>query len=114
MKTLLTLIALFALSSCFSRSAIMTRMEFDNIQMGDKIEDIESVAGTPYNICSKGDNTFEYEYVERIEFTGKTDIYENHYILIVSDGVVTGKRYSTSKSPAYNLIYQDDPNATSY
>ncbi len=114
MKVLFMLAALTVLSSCFSRCCAMSRDEFESIQLGDRIETIEDCAGEPYDMCSKGDDTFEYEYIEKITFTGKTDVLLNHYYITVSDGIIVGKRFKQESSPAYNLIYQEDPNSYSY
>ncbi len=92
----------------------MTKVGYNNIEIGDKFDVIEECAGKPYRICSKGEDTYEYEYVEKIVFTDKTNVTVNHYYFIVSNGIVVGKRFKIERSPAYNMIYQEDPNIYSY
>ncbi|MGE5196434.1 MAG: hypothetical protein ACM3JI_03785 [Anaerolineae bacterium] len=103
------LLALALLCSCFSRSSMMTQESFDNVTIGTPIVEVRQKVGEPYSIRSKGGITEEYEYVEKIKM-GQQLVSENHYILIVSDGRVVGKREARKRPPAYDLIYQEDPN----
>ncbi len=102
------LISLTALTACFSRPALMTHSDYDNIQLGTSIAQVQSEIGKPYSIHHK-DGVDEYEYIERID-SGNNLIAENHYFLIVEDGKVTGKYMTREKPPAYDLIYQEEPN----
>lgn len=108
------LVILLMVSSCYARTCAMSRNDFDCIQIGDTLDKVEQTVGEPYRICSKGGDTYEYEYVIKLQFTGKSDTTIEHYYIIVSKGVVVGKRFSSESSPAYNLIYSDDPNDYSY
>jgi len=101
------------LTSCFSRSSLMTYETFDTVQIGTPIAVLQPEIGKPYAIHSK-DGMQEYEYVERIDTGGDLLIAENHYFLIVQDGKVVGKYMTREKPPAYNLIYQDEPNYPGY
>lgn len=101
------------LTSCFARSAVMTRTTFDDIQVGEPIAQIESQIGEPYQIKALGANSYEYEYIEKVNLHYGYVI-ENHYFLTISDGKVVGKRYTQEKSPAYDLMYEADPNYPDY
>jgi len=88
---------------------MMTLENFDDIQLGAPIVNVTSTSGEPYSIRSKGSDTEEYEYVERIDYWDEL-ISENHYFIIVRNGHVVGKRVERKNSPGYDLIYQQDPN----
>ncbi len=106
---------IFLFIVCFSQlTAAMTKVGYNAVEIGDKFDTIEGCAGRPYRICSKGGETYEYEYVEKIVFTDKTNVTVNHYYFIVSNGIIVGKRFKIERSPAYNMIYQEDPNIYSY
>ncbi len=111
----LALICLSALllASCFSRSSAMTAETFSDVQIGAPISSLSSSIGSPYAIHSKKDGTQEYEYIERIN-ADSTFVAENHYFLVVQDGEVVGKYMTQERPPAYDLIYQPDPNNVSY
>ena len=97
--------------SCFSTSTIMTRQNFDQIQVGTTVADVQAKAGRPFAVYKQGDGTVEYEYIERIPM-GEEIIEENHYFLVIQKGVVVGKRFGTEHPPAYDTIYDADPNNT--
>lgn len=105
-------IALLFLTSCFSRSSMMTYETFDQVQVGTSLADLQSQIGQPYAIHHK-ESGDEYEYVERIN-AGNSIIAENHYFLIVQNGKVIGKYMNRERPPAYDLIYQKEPNYPTY
>ena len=113
MRALFKTLVMLILCSCFSRSAMMTHQSYDDITVGTTVAELKQQVGEPYAIHSKGSGTQEYEYIDRIPM-GREVIEENHYFLIISDGKVAGKYHKTESQPAYNLIYQDDPNYFSY
>jgi hypothetical protein len=102
-------IALILMTGCFSRSTYLTRETYDNIQISTPMASLEDQVGKPYAIHKKCDGTQEYEYIERIDM-GNHLVVENHYFIIVQNGQVVGKYMTQEKAPAYNLIYQEDPN----
>jgi hypothetical protein len=108
-----TLFFLLLLCSCFSRPALMTYDEFDHVELGTSIATIKSEIGEPYAIHNKKGGAQEYEYIERID-AGNNLAAENHYFLIVQDGKVTGKYMRRERPPAYDLIYEDQPNYPTY
>ena len=100
---------LFFLSSCFSRPALMTYSDYDKVEIGTPIAKLKSEIGKPYAIHAKEEGTEEYEYIERID-SGNNLVAENHYFLISKDGKVIGKYMTRERPPAYDLIYQEEPN----
>ena len=102
---------LLLLAACFSHSAVMTRGSYDDIGIGTSISEVTAKIGEPYAIHTKSDGTQEYEYIEKINLSGEL-VAENHYFLLVRGGQVVGKREKSEKPPAYDLIYQCDPNFT--
>jgi hypothetical protein len=91
----------------------MTYTEYDEVQTGTSITKLESQIGKPYSIHTKAGGIEEYEYIERID-SGNNLIAENHYFIIVENGKVTGKYMTRERPPAYDLIYQDEPNYPNY
>jgi len=100
------------LTGCFSRSTVMTQESFSTVQVGAPISHVVDTMGEPYSIQEKN-GVEEYTYIERVT-AGNRLIYENHYTLFVQNGVVIGKTTKQEKVPAFNLIYQEDPNHNQY
>ena len=89
----------------------MTRQNFDEIQLGTPVSKFEEKVGEPYKITSLKEGSEEYEYIERIPL-GDEIVEENHYFLIIKEGKVISKRINRERPPAYDLIYDADPNDT--
>lgn len=106
---LILLLVLVFLTGCFSRPSLMTYAEYDSVQIGSSVDKLQAEIGKPYAIHAKEKGMEEYEYIERIN-TGNNLIAENHYFLIVQEGKVVGKYMTRERPPAYDLIYQEDPN----
>lgn len=106
------LLAGVLLAGCYSASAAMTQEKFSDIYVGTAVSEVVSANGAPYSIQNK-EGIQEYVYIERIN-NGNQLIYENHFIFYVEDGVVVGKTVRQERRPAYNLMYQDDPNYPEY
>ena len=102
----------FMFCGCLSRSAMMTQDTFSSVQVGTPIQMIVQERGEPYSIRDKN-GMEEYTYIERVT-NGNQLVYENHFILFVRDGIVVGKTTTQEKRPAFELIYQDDPNHAKY
>jgi hypothetical protein len=111
MKRYLPLLLL--LTACFSRASLMTRESFDSIDLGTSVTQLRTEAGEPYAIYSLAGDKEEYEYIERINM-GNRLVSENHYFLTISNGQVVSKRSTSVQPPAYNILYQTDPNYSSY
>jgi hypothetical protein len=103
---------LMILAACYTRNSLMTMERFDDINIGTPISEVTAKVGEPYSIRSRGGGVEEYEYIERIEM--RDVVQENHYFIIVSNGQVVGKLINRQRPPAYDLIYQEDPNYTNY
>ena len=110
MKQLLIVFSLLVVATaCFSRSTVMSRSSFEEIQIGEPVHEMEAKVGQPYAIRTKGDGKEEYEYVERVNVAGE-NVFQNHYYIIVQEGRVVDKRAGRERPPAYDLINEDDPN----
>lgn len=88
---------------------MVTYAEFSQVQTGASVATIEQTLGSPYAIHEKKGGTTEYEYIERID-GGNGVVAENHYFFIIEEGKVVGKYVKREQAPAYDLIYQDEPN----
>lgn len=103
------LLLLVVLSSCFSRTMMMTRDNYDSVRVGMTVTELEVQVGKPDFIRSKGSNRQEYEYIERIGMSTYYSV-ENQYYIEIMDGVVVGKKMLSRRSPAYEFMYQSEPN----
>jgi outer membrane protein assembly factor BamE (lipoprotein component of BamABCDE complex) len=108
-KSDLIVAVLLFCSACSSHSALMTYAEYAELPVGTTVTEVETKIGQPYAVRKQKDGTEEYEYIERID-SGNNIVAENHYFLIVREGKVIGKRMNRQKPPAYDLIYQEEPN----
>lgn len=113
MKLSLLLCAVICLTGCFSDRATMDRAGYVWATLGMSACELKKCAGEPYAIHCCGENDMEYEYIERFNF-GNEFCYQNHYYFRIVNGFVVSKRITREKQPAYDLIYQDDPNYPSY
>ena len=105
-------LAAIIMAGCFSRSAMMTQETYYSVQVGTPISTVIEQNGEPLYTETK-DGMEEYHYVERMT-SGNRLIYENHYIIYVKDGMVVAKTTSQERPPAFDMIYQDDPNHNQY
>ena len=101
--------ALLLLAAC-ATGAIMTRSDFDNIEMGTPVSEIVQKYGDPIKVKDNKNGTESYEYIERLPI-GEQTVQENNYYLIVRDGKVVGKRYNEELPQAFDELYEEDPNA---
>ncbi len=109
-KILLALCLL--LGSCFSKTAMMSQQTYSDVQIGTPIDTIVRENGEPYSINTKN-GMEEYRYVERVT-NGNRLVFENHFTLFVKGGVVVAKEVTQETIPAFDLMYQDDPNHHQY
>ncbi|MBS0648541.1 MAG: hypothetical protein JSS10_04860 [Verrucomicrobia bacterium] len=100
--------ALLLLAACAS-GAVMTRSDFDNIELGTPVTEVTKKYGDPIKVRTYKDGTQSYEYVERLPI-GEQTVEENNYFLIIQNGQVVAKRYKQELPPAYDEIYDADPN----
>lgn len=101
--------SVLAISSVCGSSKVMTRENFYTIELGTPSQDVITHYGEPYSIKNKKDGTQEYLYIERIP-AAETTAEQNNYIIVVKNGQVVSKRTSQELPPAYDEIYDDDPN----
>lgn len=87
----------------------MTRNDFDNVELGTSIKQVVNQYGSPVCIRKQQDGTLIYRYIERYP-VGNETVEENKYDLVVKDGQVVSKRYNYELPPAYDEIYNEDPN----
>ncbi|MGR3973784.1 MAG: hypothetical protein QRY72_04375 [Candidatus Rhabdochlamydia sp.] len=103
------ILTLFLLAVSCSHSLLMTRGEFDQIELGSSVQTVITQYGQPYSIHSTQEGDEEYKYIERVMGVNEV-VEENRYTLIVKNGVVISKRYNQEFPPAYREFYDDDPN----
>ena len=109
MKWCVYVMVVLFLTSCFSRTAMMSKEDYDSVTVGTSVADLESKVGRPDAIHSKGPDRQELEYIERIGMNTYYSI-ENKYFIEVMNGIVVGKRMLSRRSPAYEFMYQSEPN----
>lgn len=91
----------------------MTRNNYEAVVVGESFVTVKKRNGTPYAEHALRRGGVEYEYVERIEM-GNHFIAENRYFILVENGKVVGKYMKQELPPAYDLIYQKQPNYRPY
>jgi len=109
MKRCVYVILVLFLTGCFSRTAMMSKEDYDSVTVGTTMADLEAKVGRPDAVHSKGPDRQELEYVERIGMNTYYSI-ENKYFIEVMNGIVVGKRMLSRRSPAYEFMYQSEPN----
>jgi hypothetical protein len=77
--------------------------------MGSSIDEITGKYGKPYSVKTLSDGSKQYVYIERY-MIGDENVEEKRYYLIIKNGKVISKRYNQELPPAYDEIYDDDPN----
>lgn len=111
MKYFLFLLTL--LCACNARSTAVSRAEFECVLLGTSVSEMTACIGQPYAIHCICPSVEEYEYIERFSQDNML-AYENHYFFKVVNGQVVSKRMCREDRPAYDLLYQGDPNYPSY
>lgn len=91
----------------------LTLEQYYAIRLGTRISDIADELGEPYDVRDVGERAQEYEFVERLSIGGEL-AYENHYFITVVNGQVVDKRLCRESRPAYDQIWQEDPNYPTY
>lgn len=102
------LLALMLFTACAS-GAIMTHHDFDAIELGTPIMEVTKKYGNPLKITRQKDGSEVYEYIERLPIGAET-VQENNYKLIIKNDQVVSKKYNQELPPAYDEIYDEDPN----
>lgn len=102
-------VALCAVTAVCSAAPVMTRGDFNAIELGTPADTVIQNYGEPYSIKSRKDGSQEYRYIEKLS-VGDEIVEENNYYLLIKNGKVVSKRYNQELPPAYDEIYDDDPN----
>lgn len=89
----------------------MNRDQYDNLQIGMSVQEVIERSGNPVETRVLSNGNIEYIYVEKI-FMGSQIQAENHYIIVISGDKVVSKRTESRQPPAFDAIYQNDPNFT--
>ena len=101
--------SLLLLTACAS-GALMTRSDYDNIELGTPISEIVQKYGDPITLKNQKDGSQSYEYIERRQI-GEQTVEENKYFILVKNGKVVSKRYNQELPLEYDELYEEDPNA---
>jgi hypothetical protein len=101
--------ALLLLAAC-ATGAIMTRSDFDNIQIGTPVSEVVQKYGDPVKIKDNKDGSQSYEYIERLPI-GEQTVQENNYFITIKNGKVISKQYNQELPQEFDEIYEEDPNA---
>ena len=104
-----SLIALLSILAACAHGAVMTRSDFNNIELGTPVTEVTKQYGDPLKMTQQKDGTQVYEYVERLQIGAET-VEENNYKLVIKNGQVVSKSYNQQLPPAYDEIYDEDPN----
>ncbi|MGH2612824.1 MAG: hypothetical protein ACRDFB_07215 [Rhabdochlamydiaceae bacterium] len=107
-RKIIVISSLAFLAAC-GNSKVMTREDYYTISAGDHAEEVINKYGEPYSITNRKDGTQVYLYIEKIP-AGDMTAEQNNYILIVRNGRVVSKRSNQELPPAYDEVYDDDPN----
>jgi len=91
----------------------MTRLDFNEIMLGTNIQELLSCYGQPYAVTEPLCGGVQFEYIERISMNNNL-VYENHFFLLLMDDVVVSKYFCEEDRPAYDELYDVDPNYPSY
>lgn len=95
---------LILLLVCACNSPMMNQPAFDKIYVGMPVEDVQKIAGEPYEIRSGRDSVEYYQYIERFE-VGPGAVNQNIYILGIVNGQVVDKQVD-SLSPRSGIRMQ--------
>ncbi|HSX04703.1 MAG TPA: hypothetical protein VLG76_08255 [Rhabdochlamydiaceae bacterium] len=108
-KILLIILSASLLTGCFNGGNDISYLCFDAVNLGSTVEELECIVGAPYAVHCICDGELEYEYVEKLSVDSEL-MAENHYFFKVVNGHVVSKYVKVERRPAYDLIYQADPN----
>lgn len=97
------------LALLFLGLASFTRLDFNEVMLGTDFRDIIACYGDPYAVTEPPCGGIQLEYIERIVINDIL-IYENHYYLLIQDDILVSKCFREEDRPAYDEMYQRDPN----
>lgn len=87
--------------------------QYNRLTLGTRISDVYKELGEPYTVRDVGERAQEYEFVERLAMNNEL-VYENHYFITVVNGQIVNKRICRESRPAFDQIWQEDPNYPTY
>lgn len=107
MKQVFLFSLVFALTACSPKpdKAIMTIKAYSNTHIGISEDLLIKTYGYPLNIVVNGDNTKQFEYVERFQMgNSQLSVIEvRRYFFYIKDGKVVSKRMTIRNQPAWEL-----------
>lgn len=89
---------LLLLSACGHH--VMTMNCFCDVSIGTSCDELQMMAGKPYQVRQLCSGETEYEYIERLKVGSRT-LEERHYFFILRDNKVVGKRVEQSSPPPF-------------
>ncbi len=107
-KKIVLITSLLCMAAC-AGSRVMTKDDFYAIELGESSQTVIEKYGEPYSIRKKKDGSQEYRYIERIPAAEET-AEQRIYLITVKNGQVVSKKFSYEVPPAYDEIYDEDPN----
>lgn len=93
-KLLLYFFSLMIFASFFNQK-MMTRTEYNQVQIGSSSNVVKEIAGSPYKVVKNKDGSETYLYLERHEIAPGT-IDQITYKIKIENGKVVDKQESTS------------------
>lgn len=107
MKKILLLLCLCASLSAF------TRLDFNDIMLGTTLREVVNCYGDPYAVHEPECGGIAFEYIERISMNDEL-VYVNHYYLTFINDRLAAKCFREENRPAFDQMYQQNPNFPSY
>lgn len=99
---------LILLASCTFRYAPMTVSDYQSIEIGSKISEVQRKYGDPVSIQNRG-NDHVYEYIMR-NYLGDQLVSTVRYLFYVDGrGVIVNKLTTTTDAPAFDLLVDPSP-----
>ncbi len=81
---------------------------FETVTLGSSVNSLDKY-GKPISITSLPDGSKEYVYVERM-WMGEEVVELTYYYITVKEGKIIAKRSSKTTPPAFDELYDPDPN----
>ncbi|MDB6081945.1 MAG: hypothetical protein JWO53_1217 [Chlamydiia bacterium] len=99
-----SLIFLMIVTACHGPQ-LMTLKSYEEVAVGQRIDDLEYKAGAPYEKRKSSPDLEEYIYVERVTLSGSRDLFRE-YIFTISQGKVIHKQIKEVASPSLHFQSQ--------
>lgn len=102
MKKFLYLLVLFG---CASGGKMMHMDNFQEISVGNSLEELVNNQGAPYSINKLGDGSEEYEYIEKVALNNRI-MNVRHYFFVIKEGKISAKRYTQEQPRRFRNSYE--------